>query len=322
MTREEAVALIRGSGLSDGADALIGSLRPAVRLTATPVEQDDLPIGASRMGGLPDLPLGFGWPEWLATRQEWDAKARQMRKLPPARERLDFLAQINLADVAHVLPDSGLPATGSLLFFYDGVAQPWGFDPADRGGARVAYVDVSPEGLRRGGRQRDDFSTKPCRLTPSLLWTIDESLGSEDPDDWDAIDSLRERLGLRPDEGLHHVLGHPQPVQGDMQLQCQLVANGLYCGNASGYNDPRRATLEPGAADWRLLLQIDTDEHGPGWMWGDCGRIYLLDPRAGPHHPRLRCGLVDSAVRVIECLYCPRRAAVLTCDSRPRARPP
>jgi uncharacterized protein YwqG len=30
-----------------------------------------------------------------------------------------------------------------------------------------------------------------------------------------------------------------------------------------------------GAADWRLLLQIDTDEDGPGWMWGDVGRIYF-----------------------------------------------
>ena len=31
----------------------------------------------------------------------------------------------------------------------------------------------------------------------------------------------------------------------------------------------------PGAVDWELLLQIDTDEEGPGWMWGDVGRLYF-----------------------------------------------
>jgi hypothetical protein len=37
------------------------------------------------------------------------------------------------------------------------------------------------------------------------------------------------------DGPIHWLLGHPDPVQGDMQLECQLAANGLYCGDASGY---------------------------------------------------------------------------------------
>jgi uncharacterized protein YwqG len=74
----------------------------------------------------------------------------------------------------------------------------------------------------------------------------------------------------------HHLLGHPQLMQNDMRGECQLVTNGLYCGNESGYQDARaKALLETAAADWRLLLQIGTDEDGPGWMWGDCGRIYF-----------------------------------------------
>ena len=28
-------------------------------------------------------------------------------------------------------------------------------------------------------------------------------------------------------------------------------------------------------SNWRLLLQIDSDERGPGWMWGDAGTIYF-----------------------------------------------
>lgn len=59
-----------------------------------------------------------------------------------------------------------------------------------------------------------------------------------------------------------------------MQLQCQLVSNGLYCGDPSGYNDPRAKELESGASQWRLLLQVDTDEESE-MMWGDCGRLYF-----------------------------------------------
>ena len=69
------------------------------------------------------------------------------------------------------------------------------------------------------------------------------------------------------------MFGHPDSIQDDMQLECQLVTNGLYCGDPSGYDDPRTASLEKGKYDWRLLLQIDSDEN-LNTVWGDDGRIY------------------------------------------------
>jgi uncharacterized protein YwqG len=72
----------------------------------------------------------------------------------------------------------------------------------------------------------------------------------------------------------HQLLGLPRPIQGEMELECQLVTNGLYTGDASGYKDPRRKTLEPGAIDWTLLLQVDSDDNA-GMMWGDLGRLYF-----------------------------------------------
>lgn len=60
-----------------------------------------------------------------------------------------------------------------------------------------------------------------------------------------------------------------------MQLECQLASNGLFVGNSSGYDDPRRPALEPGAKDWLLLLQIDSDEENLSTMWGDAGRVYF-----------------------------------------------
>ena len=44
----------------------------------------------------------------------------------------------------------------------------------------------------------------------------------------------------------HPIDGYPVTIQGDMYLECQLVTNGLYCGDSSSYDDPRRQELEVG----------------------------------------------------------------------------
>jgi uncharacterized protein YwqG len=53
-----------------------------------------------------------------------------------------------------------------------------------------------------------------------------------------------------------------------------LASNGLFFGDASGYEDPRAKELEAGVGEWRLLLQIDTDDD-LDLMWGDCGMLYF-----------------------------------------------
>ena len=60
-----------------------------------------------------------------------------------------------------------------------------------------------------------------------------------------------------------------------MREQCQLVTNGVDCGGEVTWNSPRVQALLPGATDWQLLLQIDTDEAGPGWDWGLGGKLYF-----------------------------------------------
>lgn len=73
----------------------------------------------------------------------------------------------------------------------------------------------------------------------------------------------------------------PDTNSGDIQtifkmicLEAQLVMNGLYCGDASGYRDPRRTDLERACEEWRLLLQLDSDETAK-LMWGDLGMLYF-----------------------------------------------
>ncbi len=74
----------------------------------------------------------------------------------------------------------------------------------------------------------------------------------------------------------HKLLGHSDNIQGDMELECQLVSHGEYCGDSDdAYESERGKALAPGAADWVLLLQIDSDEDNCDMMWGDSGRLYL-----------------------------------------------
>jgi uncharacterized protein YwqG len=94
----------------------------------------------------------------------------------------------------------------------------------------------------------------------------------------------------------HQVWGFPDPIQGDeMELECQLVSHGLYCGDSSGYLSREAAPLKDGARDWRLLLQIDTDEE-LGVMWGDGGILYFWI-----REEDARAGRFDQAWAVLQC---------------------
>ena len=112
--------------------------------------------------------------------------------------------------------------------------------------------------------------------------------------DWDAIEELRQSgYGEQPK---HQVGGYPDPVQGDeMEQECQLASNGIYCGDASASADPRTAELLAKAADWTLLLQIDTDDD-IDMMWGDCGTLYFWIRRDD-----LRRANFDDVWMVLQC---------------------
>jgi len=308
MEKKEATKLIRSSALSRDAKALLlEHLLPSARITAKPLPADSTDTSVrSYFGDLPHLPEGVAWPLW-DNREYYDAKiahyeekyrknprltglrdlAANIRKnLPTGPVPLTFLAQLDLAELAAAVPLDGWPREGALAFFY---REGWGFDPLERGHCRVLYcppnttlVPVTAHGkLENHGRQT---------LTFQREWT----LPSRARDDWSEseYDTLRQQLRTDPfarlasifhvsDDGMrepiHRCGGHPDEIQGEMRLQCQLVTNGIFCGDPGGYSDPRAKALEAGAQDWQLLLQLDSDDkaEGVGWMWGDCGRLYF-----------------------------------------------
>jgi uncharacterized protein YwqG len=104
--------------------------RPAVQLVA---RQAPVSLGESRIGGAPDVPPGFEWPQWTTPKNKLGFFERlwtSSRKFP-----LGFIAQLDLSEMPRV--SDALPDSGWLYFFYDRHSEPWGFDPADRGCCRV-----------------------------------------------------------------------------------------------------------------------------------------------------------------------------------------
>jgi uncharacterized protein YwqG len=258
-------AHLHGASIA-GADRLATLAEHSWRITTRRVPMDALQIGESRFGGAPDVPADFVWPTL-------DGRP------------LHFLSQLDLAEVG----SRDLPAEGWLLFFYDAEEQPWGFDPNDAGGSKVIFV--APE--RRLARRLPPAALDP--LQPCAL-TLEQTVDLPDPYDSIVADAgielpieqaetyankvkemaRRQLPSFDAQDLYHHLLGHPQLVQNDMRRECQLASNGIYVGEPTGYRGDRAEKLLASApSEWRLLLQLDTDEEGPGWMWGDVGRIYF-----------------------------------------------
>jgi uncharacterized protein YwqG len=222
--------------------------------------------GKSRLGGMPRLPRSFAWPT--------------------SKERpLDFLLQIDLAEIAGIGLPSALPPVGHLTFFYDLVNQPWGYDPARQDGFSVGYfpdADLAPAEPSDSASLLPEFNLSfgAARTLPQIGSRAYERLEREaglDEHQWARYFELLEAFENQfyPHAGSRHrLLGHSSNVQGDMQLEAALVTAGLYCGDATGYEDPRAQGIAASADEWQLLLQLDSDDRAD-LMWGDGGMLYF-----------------------------------------------
>lgn len=226
---------------------------PAIHATKTTIPS------RSHFGGMPNLPPGIAWPEH-------DGK------------KLGFLARLSLSELQAACPVDWLPSAGALLFFYDIDGQAWGFDPKDRGSSVTLLVPDLPVAMPEPGSEGSAASIphrtiafRRIEVFPSWERESVAALRLNERESDILFDLIASPFGKAP---AHQVSGFPNPVQGDdMELECQLVSNGLYCGSPSGYEDVRAQVLKAGAANWRLLFQMDSDDE-LGVMWGDSGIIY------------------------------------------------
>lgn len=292
---------MKGKLMIDIKKALEKSARNSIRINIDGKPLDK--VGATKFGGKPDVPADFKWPYYEGEGYLDEA---------PKNRPLSFIAQFNLAEISKYDTDNLLPKTGLLSFFYDCDTMRWGYDPKDKGCARVYYfenvnalshaeypnnldADFHFPELAISGRSEksyqdfEDFIVQREKM--AMEWDqFDEdlkSMGIEEPDDLDDLSKL---------------LGWANVIQGNMTRECELIARrGYYLGDPDSWElvtpRDRQETEQWANRDWLLLFQLGTVEtDGFELMFGDCGRIYFYI-----HRDDLAARNFDNVWLILQC---------------------
>lgn len=272
-------ALVEEEGLADHTEALVRLCVPSLRLRPALRAR-----GASRLGGVPDVPAGFVWPVSSGV----DARLELAPDLPGVP--LVCVAQIDLADVhATGLPGvEALPARGRLVFFHGYEPSPDGVHVADAG--RVFFFDdaaplgpaaepshphyfpfpATPVTFERQTEQLPPFES------PFYAALLDEAgalegAPREATEIFAGVASAYGPAGVRDEDErpVHRLLGYADPDQGDVYIAAH--------GNSARtpFDTWETPAHYRAAAGWRLLLQVDSDPQRD-MMLGDLGVLYFL----------------------------------------------
>ncbi len=269
ITLDDLRARIHEVGLGHHAEALLSVAAPAIRLTAHKVKED-APLGATRLGGLPDLPPGVAWPVVDGI-------------------LLEFVGQFRLEDLTSYDTEKRLPQTGMLYFFFDGMLT--GYDRGEGKDRRaVLYYDDPPGALERCAVPAHDYGYffniyHACTLDYEMVWTLPplEEIGDHEAffppvspilaviKEWATYRELRKPLR----DFSHRLLGHPDEVQGgEMRLQVVQAQDTEGRFAYRDYDHQNKDELIAEMRRWRLLAQFTSDQP-TGMSWGSGGLIYF-----------------------------------------------
>ncbi|OWJ65820.1 YwqG family protein [Inquilinus limosus] len=297
-SKEQIEASLRAARVSAArAAALAARAKPCVRLEAIVLAEDEtIPLGATRIGGRPDLPAGTAWPvrppypdaadriaetratleniratneaalarnspyAWSSDKVEAQARYLLDAIAPVAEARpLTFVAQLDLAGIQTVQPlDPDIPVAGRLVFFYDVEQQPEGVNPEDSAGWVVLHDTADASTLSRIVPPSDAVSSfRPLRGHGRAAVS---PVPEEEAFPSDRSDPDRASLVEWYSDRYDALLGRI-----DWRAH-----------QAGGHPDQIQLGPQPGrkAEDWILLMQIDSD-HRSGMTWGDSGMLYV-----------------------------------------------
>lgn len=229
----------------------------------------DYILGGTRFGGVPDIPEGF----------KWDYYVGENEKPVP----LSFIAQFNCEEIAKYDTEHSLPQKGLLSFFYEADSQEWGYDPKNKGFAKVYWFeDISKLKAAELPEELPDY----CRF-PMLKITAKSEISYPSYEDygltrinttehWDEFNDAEKSLGINDEGEINKLLGWANPIQGNMTQECELISRGYYLGSGWDNVTPRdRQESIDRSKDWQLLFQLDSiSDDDFELMFGDCGRIY------------------------------------------------
>jgi hypothetical protein len=230
---------------------------------ATPTVEE-IPVGASRIGGLPDMPKSLAWPMW--------------REVPHT-----FIAQINLAELSDIAERRHLPPAGHLFFFYEAESGFYQEVPDCLGSWSVLYSVEPPISMPEDEAGDAEWISQPrsacLRLTFSELWTVPQgdSIWCQLPmDDWSAVESFMEDFYRRHNVPMwfkHQMFGFADWMgHGEDEVQCELIRRGL-----PRYETPPESLeteIREAAKDWLLLFQVNDEGLRRSVAFGDVGAMF------------------------------------------------
>lgn len=304
---------IRINDLDAIEDRIIALARHSVLIKRKPVNEDELPLGAPKLGGNPDLPQGFAWPH-------------------RGDKPLTFIAQFKLSEVHNPLPEAPdpslpqqltlwdmdtipsapiqhtqdiLPEQGMLYFFYDTDEIIWG-DYTQRDGWYVHWIADEYELLQR--KQHPTFQgiwnsinalpPHDVRFIQRLVLPSGAAININDlmmlftdldgepmhpswyeENYWEMVYANYPRYP----EPRHWIYGYPLPIQGEVERYCAVDSQQLkyervldtYVYRQIG---GRIVDMKKETNKWHFLFQIDTD-YNLNVMWGDGGTLYVCIPK-------------------------------------------
>lgn len=291
MGSESLHARLTAAGLGRVANEIIQCAMPSIRLRCRrTIDQTELPLGSSRLGGKPDLLSGKSWPVW--------------RGSPMA-----FIGQVNLADIAAYDKEGHLPHSGLLSFFcaIDGTAAGVMQSLDDPSSWMVSHVDCDPAKLVQ--------LPVPPDLPECLKFTACQVSFSREPT-LPSVES-REILGLglsEPERGAyidvltgadlgflhvfnHHLLGYPYRLGDSPFIAGYLKAHGIanpHAINLGVSNEELQHQLQllgpqhkckdlhdlrgQAEMEWRLLLQVYSNEEAQ-MDWAGGGVLHFCIPK-------------------------------------------
>ncbi|RYG75475.1 DUF1963 domain-containing protein [bacterium] len=241
--RSQAVEFINSAAPYDIQSLLLEQLRPSISLKIVQETEEAISVGASKFGGVPDVPEGFEWPQW--------------NEIP-----LGFLAQLNLDEIAPFDTENLLPKSGLLSFFisFDEENEVWG--AADqRQGWQVFHFENW--GLARSEFMPDAQTVLPAlKVLPEASWTLpfsSESVIAEffDEDNLNFSEDVCEGYpGFYSDfcelfSAANKISGWPNTLQNPIEPLCQ--------AEFASYLKKQDYWDEGGVERWRFVFQFDSN---------------------------------------------------------------
>lgn len=297
MDKLHLLQFLREAGLSRILPQVERLLLPSIRLIAQASDDAQIPVGASKLGGLPDLPADIAWPQCKSMSPDETYFIDVQRQGGP----LWFLLQVNLADTASMDSEAALPNTGMLYFFAALWKDGFPMDGITPDCWKVIYYDgkpsllrrtpvpAIPEGLRNALELESylsaEFQIKPCAFEFEQFYALPRTaignIGLNDLETEAVQSTLYDLTRGKSREPSHLLLGKAQEVQYDMEGLCESSQpenrHTWEEWHIMSSAEQRQYEVDmdaKGKENWRLLFQVDTDPD-IGLEWQAYGRGYF-----------------------------------------------